>query len=129
MNKNYPPKHYPHSNFTQQIIALAIKVHKALGPGFKEKFYQRALYLELRHSKLAFEREKKVTIIYNKSQLGYHIIDFDIENKVILELKSTKSLTDVDVGQLTTYLKPTNRPLGLLLNFGQPTLEIKRVKL
>ncbi|MBL7150530.1 GxxExxY protein [Candidatus Microgenomates bacterium] len=125
----YSQATHPHSKLTQQIIGIAIKIHKQLGPGFREKYYQRAMYLELQRTNLKFEREKKIRIPYGKITLGYHIIDFIIENKIIVELKSMKSLTDVEIGQLTTYLKLTGCEIGLLLNFGQPTLEIKRVKI
>jgi len=125
---SYSQTTHPHSRLTEQIIGLAIKVHKQIGPGFREKYYQRAIYLELQKTDLKFEREKKIRIPYGKVTLGYHIIDFIIENKVIVELKSIKELTGVEIGQLTTYLRLTYYKIGLLLNFGQPTLEIKRVK-
>lgn len=124
----YSETTHPYSKLTEQIIGIAIKIHKQIGPGFREKYYQRAMYLELQNSKLKFEREKKIRIPYGKVTLGYHIVDFIIENKVIVEIKSMKDLTDVEIGQLTTYLKLTGCKIGLLLNFGKPTLEIKRVK-
>ena len=126
---NYPQATHPHSQLTKQIIGLAIKIHKQIGPGFREKYYQRAMYLELQKTNLKFEREKKISIPYGKVMLGYHVVDFVMENKVIVELKSIKELTKVEIGQLTTYLRLTSCKVGLLLNFGQPTLEIKRVKI
>lgn len=126
---SYSKANYPHSELTEQIIGLAIKVHKQIGPGFREKYYQRAIYLELQKTELKFEREKRIRIPYGKVTLGYHIVDFIIDGKVILELKSIKKLTRVETGQLTTYLRLANYEVGLLLNFGQPTLEIKRVKI
>ncbi len=124
----YNPKDYPESQLTSQIIGMAIKVHKEIGPGFREKYYQRAMYLELQNSKLKFDREKKVAIPYGKVVLGYHILDLIIEDKVIVELKSMKALTDIEIGQITTYLKLAKIEIGLLLNFGTNKLEIKRVK-
>lgn len=126
---SYSKVAYPHSQLTEEIIGLAIKVHKRIGPGFREKYYQRAMYLELQKTNLKFEREKKIRIPYGKVTLGYHVVDFIIEGKVIVELKSIKELTSVEVGQLTSYLRLTSCKVGLLLNFGQPTLEIKRVKI
>jgi len=125
----YSESKYPLSNLTEQIIGIAIHIHKELGPGFREKYYQRALYLELQKSKMKFEREKKVSISYGKVTLGYHLLDFIVENKVIVELKSMKALTDIEVGQLSKYLRLTNCNVGLLLNFGGSKLEIKRVKI
>ena len=125
---NYPKTTHPHSNLTKQIIGIAIKVHKQVGPGFREKYYQRAMYLELQKTNLKFNREKKIRIPYGKITLGYHVVDFVIENKVIVELKSMKELTSIEIGQLTNYLRLTGYKVGLLLNFGQPILKIKRVK-
>ena len=87
------------------------------------------MYLELQKTSLKFEREKKIRIPYGKIMLGYHVVDFIIEGKIIVELKSMKELTTVEVGQLTSYLRLTGCKVGLLLNFGQPTVEIKRVKI
>lgn len=126
---SYSEVDYPHSHLTKQIIGLAIKIHKQIGPGFREKYYQRAMYLELQKTRLKFKREKKICIPYGKITLGYHIADFIVENKIIIELKSMKELTSVEIGQLTSYLRLTGYKVGLLLNFGQPTLEIKRVKI
>ena len=85
--------------------------------------------MELQKTNLKFEREKKIRIPYGKVMLGYHVVGFVMENKVIVELKSIKELAGVEIGQLTTYLRLTSCKVGLLLNFGQPTLEIKRVKI
>lgn len=120
---------YPHSQLTQQIIGIAIRIHKQLGPGFREKYYQRAMYLELQNSKLKFNREVKIGIPYGKINLGYHILDFVVDRKVVVELKSMKELTDIEIGQLSTYLRLANCQIGLLLNFGKTKLEIKRVKI
>ena len=127
MNR-YSDQTHPHSRLTQQIIGIAIKVHKQIGPGFREKYYQRAMYLELQKTSLKFERENKIRIPYGKVTLGYHIVDLITENKIIVELKSMSKLTNVEIGQLSSYLRLTGCKVGLLLNFGQPTVEIKRVK-
>ena len=124
----YDSANYPLSELTNKIIGIAIKVYKEIGPGFREKYYQRAMYLELQNSKIKFYCEKKVAIPYGKVVLGYHILDLVVENKVVIELKSMKALTDIEIGQLTTYLRLTKIEIGLLLNFGGNKLEIKRVK-
>lgn len=126
---NYSESTHPYSQLTRQIIGIAIKVHKQIGPGFREKYYQRAMYLELQRTNLKFERERKIRIPYGNVTLGYHVVDFVIENKVIIELKSMRELTDIETGQLTSYLRLTGINIGLLLNFGAPILEIKRVKI
>lgn len=125
----YPESTYPFSKITQQIIGIGIKIHKQIGPGFREKYYQRAMYLEFQKVQIKFDREKKISLIYDKIILGYHIIDFVVENKIVVEIKSINGLTDVEIGQLTSYLRLTKCQIGLLLNFGKPQLEIKRIKI
>lgn len=120
-------KIYPLSDLTERIIKVAIDVHKSLGPGFTEKIYQRALYLELKRANLKFSREKKITIMFKKVNLGYDTIDFDVENKVLLELKSVSEINQIHIAQLLSYLKAANRKVGLILNFAKPVLEIKRI--
>lgn len=129
MENKYPENKYPNSELTQRIIGIAIKVHKEIGPGFREKYYQRAMYLEMQRSNLKFVREKEIKIMYGKVIIGYHVLDYIINDTLILELKSIKNITDVDIGQLTVYLRLSKINLGLILNFGQKVLEIKRVKI
>lgn len=118
---------YPNSELTNKIIKIAIDVHKALGPGFVEKIYQRALYLEFRNNKLKFSREKKIIVQYKKINLGYETVDFDIENLVLVEIKAVSEINNIHRAQLLSYLKAANRKTGLILNFARPTLEIKRM--
>lgn len=118
---------YLYSELTAKIIELAIKVHKALGPGFVEKIYQRALYLEFKNNKLDFEREKQIYIHYYKANLGYEKVDFIIENKVIVELKAVEKINDIHLAQMISYLKASGCQIGLILNFAAKRLEIKRV--
>jgi GxxExxY protein len=115
------------NKLTEQVIGLAIKVHKELGPGFVEKIYQRALYLELNNTGIRLEREKKVPIYYNKAKLGYQKVDFIVENKVILELKTVSEIQKLHQAQLLSYLKTSKCQVGLILNFAKPKLEIKRM--
>ena len=119
---------YPYSNLTGQIIGLAIKVHKVLGSAYEEKIYQRALYLELQRSGLKFEREKEISINYGQIRIGKKKLDFIIDNKIIVELKKVDKIADVHIAQVVSYLKTLNLEIGLILNFGQSKLEIKRVK-
>lgn len=112
---------------TEKVIGIAIDVHKQLGPGLVEKIYQRILYLELKKSGLKFEREYKITVMWNGVIVGYHVADFKIENMLIIELKATGETQELHKYQLLSYLKAAKKPLGLLLNFGSPTLGIKRV--
>ena len=112
---------------TEKIIGLAIKVHKKLGPGFVERIYQRALYLEFKNNKLHFEREKKIPVYYNKALLGYEQVDFIVQSLVIVELKCVNEISNIHKAQLLSYIKAANAPIGLILNFAKPTIEIKRL--
>lgn len=115
------------NKLTEQIIGIAIGIHKQLGAGFVEKVYQRILYLELKKTNLDIQREYKITIKWNKALIGYHIVDFMINDQVIIEIKATGETLDLHKYQLLSYLKASGKHLGLLLNFGTPTLGIKRV--
>lgn len=120
-------KVYPYSDLTEIIIKIAIDIHKALGPGFVEKIYQRALYLEFKNNNLKFNREKKINIIYKKVNLGYEQVDFEIEDKVIVEIKAVAAINEIHIAQAVSYLKATDYKVGLILNFARPVLEIKRL--
>ena len=102
-----------------------MKAHRDLGPGFVEKIYQRALYLEFKRSGLESEREKKINITYNKAKPGYFEADFIINNKVIVELKATQEIGDIHVAQIISYLKAAGLKVGLIINFGRKSLEWK----
>ena len=86
---------YKFSDLTDKIIGIGINIHKELGPGFVEKIYQRALYLELKNSKLRFTRERKLIIYYKKVNLGYETVDFEIEGKVLIEIKAVSEINDI----------------------------------
>ena len=118
---------YKFSDLTDKIIGIGINIHKELGPGFVEKIYQRALYLELKDSKLRFTRERKLIIYYKKVNLGYETVDFEIEGKVLIEIKAVSEINDIHRAQLLSYLKSSGCKVGLILNFARPTLEIKRI--
>ena len=110
-----------------KTIGIAIDVHRKLGPGFAEKIYQRVLYLELKRQKIPLAREHKITVYWNKTIVGYHVIDFLIAEELLVELKATGETQEIHKSQILSYLKAADKRLGLLLNFGSPVLGIKRV--
>ena len=117
---------YPLSDITSRIIAAAQEVHRTLGPGYMEVFYQRALGLELPAHSLGFSREVWIDVFYKGKQLGKKRLDFIIEG-VMVEIKAKAALEDVDFVQALSYLKASGFPVGLLLNFGTRSLEIRRL--
>lgn len=116
-----------YKNLTEKIIGAAMEVHRELGCGFLEYVYEEALCYELNLRNISFERQKDIDIYYKDLIIPRkYIPDILIENKVIVEVKATQALTEIDEAQLLNYLKATKIRIGLLLNFGTKSLEIKR---
>ena len=114
------------NKLTEKIIGCAFKVHNTLGCGFLEKVYENALAHELRKNSLSVEQQKPIQVIYDKIVVGDYIADILVESAVILELKAIKAIDKIHEAQLLNYLKATGLNLGLILNFGQPKLQIRR---
>jgi len=114
------------NKLTEKIIGCAFKVHNTLGCGFLEKVYENALTHELRKNALYIEQQKLIQVIYDEIVVGDYIADILVESAVILELKATKVIDKIHEAQLLNYLKATGLNLGLILNFGQPKLQIRR---
>ena len=126
MSDPHVKEQYPLSAITDRIIAAAIEVHRNLGPGFEEVIYQRALGLELQAQGLEFSREVWMDVSYRGVKVGKKRVDFMIEG-VMVEIKAASQLEDVHYVQALSYLKASGYKVGLLLNFGGPRLEIKRL--
>ena len=110
------------------IIGACMEVHKNLGSGFLESDYAEALEIEFKKKAIPFEREKKLPVIYNNEPLKkYFKADFVCYHAIILELKATKYLIDMDSQQTLNNIKATKFKLGLLINFGTPSLTSKRI--
>ena len=115
---------------TYAIIGAAMEVHRQLGHGFLEAVYQEALAIEMTKRNIPFEREVAVPVEYKgqRLQCSYRV-DFICFDKVVVELKANNQLTGADDAQLINELKATGLNRGLLLNFGSPSLEYKRLVL
>jgi GxxExxY protein len=111
---------------TEQIIAAAIRVHRALGPGFLESIYEEALAVEFALSGIQFIRQYPVPIFYRDHQIGEHRLDFLLEGKIVVELKAISQLEDIHFAVGRSYLKATNLQNGLLFNFATTPLTVKR---
>lgn len=118
---------YLYSDLTDKIIKAASNVHKELGPGLVEKLYQRALKIELVGSGVKLEREKRINLKYKGINIGFDKVDFDIEDKVLVELKAVSELNQIHKAQMLSYLKSSTRRVGLIINFANLKLEIKRL--
>lgn len=116
-----------YKDLTQTVIGAAMEVHKELGAGFLEYVYEEALSYELKLRKVSFGRQKDINIYYKDLLIPKkYKPDLLVEDKVIVEIKATQGLTSVDEAQLLNYLKATRLRVGLLLNFGKGSLQIKR---
>lgn len=118
---------YKYSELTAKIIGCAITVHKTLGNGFQEVIYQRALEIEMSIAGLAFKREFEMPIFYREQQIGTRRVDFLVEGIVSVELKAITKLEDVHIAQAMNYLEAYNLEIGLLINFGENSLNFKRL--
>src|SRR5262245_32939492 len=115
-----------HEQLTEKIIGCAMTVHRALGPGFLESVYQKALTHELRKAGLHVECEKAITVMYDGVAVGEFFADMLVDSSVLIETKAVQSLATAHEVQLVNYLTATGIEIGLLLNFGASRLEFKR---
>ncbi len=112
---------------SQRVIRCAFDVSNTLGAGFLEKVYENALCVELGKNGLKFQSQKPLVVNYKGYQVGEYIADIVVEDKLLLELKALAALCSAHDAQVMNYLKATNIPVGLLLNFGRPKLGVKRI--
>jgi GxxExxY protein len=118
---------YKYSEITEKIIGCAMKVHQRMRNGYQEVIYHRCLTIEFKKESLSFLSEIELPIFYDEIEVGKRRVDFLIENKVILEIKALSELTDAHLAQALNYLEVMNLEIGLLLNFGAKSLEIRRL--
>ncbi len=114
---------------TEKIIGCAFEVSNTLGAGFLEKVYENSLAHELRKSGLDVRQQQPIDVAYDGVVVGEFIADLVVDDSVIIELKAVKNLDNAHLAQCLNYLKATGLPLCLLLNFGKPRVEVKRVAL
>jgi GxxExxY protein len=117
------------NDLTDRIIGSALTVSNALGAGFLEKVYENALAHELRKAGLAVAQQRGVTVTYDGVTVGDYAVDLLVQESVIVELKATKAVANIHRAQCINYLRATGLHVCLLLNFGNPRLEIKRIVL
>ena len=118
---------YPLSELTGKIIGCAMEVHKHIGNGFQEVIYQRAMVIEMGLQGLDFSREHEMEIFYKEQNIGLRRVDFFVEGKIMVELKAVVQLEDVHLAQAINYLEAYGLDIGLLINFGNTSLQFKRV--
>lgn len=111
-----------------KIIGACMKVHRSLGVGFLEAVYEEALEKEFKIQSIPFKRQLKLELYYDKEKLNkYYRADFVCYDNIILEIKAVSHIPDIFYAQLINYLKCTKMELGMLINFGTPSLMYKRI--
>ncbi len=115
-----------YKDLTEKIIGCAMKVHRYFGSGFPEVVYKRALIIELRRIGISCLEEVERDIIYDDKVIHKRRLDLLVEDFVLVELKSLKEVDNSEMNQVLNYLKVFKIEVGLLLNFGAPSLFFKR---
>ncbi|MCH8204453.1 MAG: GxxExxY protein [Candidatus Hydrogenedentes bacterium] len=115
-----------HEELTKEIIGCAYAVHTKMGSGFFESVNEKCLLIELRKAGLDTQSQVPIEVRYEGESVGDFIADILVEDTVIIELKSVRALNEAHEVQLVNYLAATGKPVGLLLNFGGRSVEVKR---
>lgn len=117
----------PHSDLTGAILSCCFEMMKELGPGFQERVYKNALLIAMKEKGLQVEIEKSFEVVFRGNIIGRYSADLVIENTVIVELKCCESLIKEHQAQLFNYLRVSQIPIGLLINFRRRKLEYQRL--
>ncbi|MCK4330019.1 GxxExxY protein [candidate division WOR-3 bacterium] len=115
-----------YEKLTEKIIGCAYRVYNNMGFGFLESVYEKCLLIELKKAGLSAETQYPITVYYDNEVVGEFLVDILVESQVILELKSVRRVIRAHEIQLVNYLTATKKDVGLLINFGEKKVEIKR---
>lgn len=123
-----PDYDFPHKELTYKIIGACIKIYNKLGSSYQEKHYQRVLEIELRDTlKIPSKREQEIDLEFEGKKFGKYLVDFIVDDKVVVELKRVPEIVPENQVQLLRYLNTLQMKVGLIINFGNSKLEVKRV--
>lgn len=115
------------NRITEKIIGCAFKVSNALGIGFVEKVYENSLAHELLKTNLQIKQQYPISVYYDEKLVGEFFADLLIEEKALVELKVVRTFDNTHMMQCLNYLRASGLPVCLLINFGKPKIEIKRI--
>ena len=118
-----------YKDLSYKIIALALEVHNELGCGFLEKVYENAMMLLLDREGIPASQQSPANVYFQEKIVGQYFADILVDNKLILELKTVDFIANIHIAQVLNYLRATGIKLGLVLNFGKPKFEYKRLVL
>ncbi|MGR3174951.1 MAG: GxxExxY protein [Candidatus Scalindua sp.] len=111
---------------TEKVIGCAYRVYNKIGFGFLESVYEKCMLIELRKAGINTDSQKPITVYYENEVVGEFIADIIVNDTIILELKSVRRIIRAHEVQLVNYLVATGKPVGLILNFGESKVEVKR---
>ncbi|MFQ6084190.1 MAG: GxxExxY protein [Candidatus Aminicenantia bacterium] len=109
------------------IIGILFEVYNNLGPGYKEKYYQKAIATAFKNADLSFKEQVYSLIVFKANNIGHCYFDFLIEDKIILEIKSGEKFLKQNINQIYSYLKVKKLKLGILANFTKEGLKFRRI--
>src|SRR3990172_1804453 len=115
-----------YKDLTEKIIGCAYEVYNKMGFGYLESVYEKCLLIELKRAGLTAEAQKPIKVKYDGEIVGDFIADIVVNDTVIIELKSVRRIVKAHEAQLVNYLAATGKPVGLLLNFAEQMVEVKR---
>jgi GxxExxY protein len=129
MQNNRIPTPIPEelNSMTEKVIGCAYKVSNALGSGFLEKVYENALSHEISKTGLDVKQQQALKVWYDGVLVGEYVADLIVEAKILVELKAVKVLDEIHQAQCINYLRATGYRICLLINFGKPRIEVKRI--
>ena len=116
-----------YKDLSYAVVGAAMAVHRELGSAFLEQVYESALAHELDLQSIAYERQPQLPVFYKGQQVGWFKPDFIVDGKIILELKAVKAINQIHEAQAHNYLAASGLHLAIILNFGSPSLEFKRI--
>jgi GxxExxY protein len=121
-------EHFPLKHESHAIIGICMEVHRVLGKGLLEIVYKDAIEYEFKLKNIRYEREKDYSVVYKGMILPHKFFaDFVVFDSIILEIKAQKSLADEHYAQIHNYLRISKCKVGLVMNFGEPSLKFKRI--
>lgn len=119
---------HKYTDITEKIINAAFEVHSKLGPGFLEPVYHTAMKIALKKRGLHFNSEKVYKIFFDNQEIAIHKLDLVVEDKIVVELKAiVGEMPNIYRAQILSYLKVSKLEVGLLINFGNESLDVKRL--
>lgn len=120
-----PKLFYP--DLSYKLVGALFKIYNTIGGGYQEKYYQRALKLELSKQNIHFKEQVRINLEFEGKAIGNYYLDFVIENKIVLEIKASPRFYIRDIKQVIGYLKSTGLKLGILAGFTKDGVKFKRI--